>query len=148
MIKYKVKDAATDFGVPNKKITEILKTHCNVDKKTMTALAEAELDVIFDVLTKENSVENFDKYFAARNEKLDREPEPEPEKAAPKQEAKEEKPVADKPEKAGAKPAPKTEQKGETPSHQRKRKVIDTRATNVDVERYNSKYDDLASGTS
>ncbi len=148
MIKYKVKDAATDFGVPNKKITEILKTHCNVDKKTMTALAEAELDVIFDVLTKENSVENFDKYFAARNEKLDREPEPEPEKAAPKQEAKEEKPAADKPEKAGAKPAPKAEQKGETPSHQRKRKVIDTRATNVDVERYNSKYDDLASGTS
>ena len=67
MIKYKVKDAATDFGVPNKKITEILKTHCGVDKKTMTALAEAELDVIFDVLTKENSVENFDKYFAARN---------------------------------------------------------------------------------
>ena len=148
MIKYKVKDAATDFGVPNKKITEILKTHCGVDKKTMTALAEAELDVIFDVLTKENSVENFDKYFAARNEKLDREPEPEPEKAAPKQEAKEEKPAADKPEKAGAKPAPKAEQKGETPSHQRKRKVIDTRATNVDVERYNSKYDDLASGTS
>ena len=148
MIKYKVKDAATDFGVPNKKITEILKTHCGVDKKTMTALAEAELDVIFDVLTKENSVENFDKYFAARNEKLDREPEPEPEKEAPKQEAKEEKPAADKPEKAGAKPAPKAEQKGETPSHQRKRKVIDTRATNVDVERYNSKYDDLASGTS
>ena len=148
MIKYKVKDAAADFGVPNKKITEILKTHCGVDKKTMTALAEAELDVIFDVLTKENSVENFDKYFAARNEKLDREPEPEPEKAAPKQEAKEEKPAADKPEKAGAKPAPKAEQKGETPSHQRKRKVIDTRATNVDVERYNSKYDDLASGTS
>ena len=63
MIKYKVKDAATDFGVPNKKITEILKTHCGVDKKTMTALAEAELDVIFDVLTKENSVENFDKYL-------------------------------------------------------------------------------------
>ena len=83
MIKYKVKDAATDFGVPNKKITEILKTHCGVDKKTMTALAEAELDVIFDVLTKENSVENFDKYFAARYEKLDREPEPEPEKEAP-----------------------------------------------------------------
>ena len=148
MIKYKVKDAATDFGVPNKKITEILKTHCGVDKKTMTALAEAELDVIFDVLTKENSVENFDKYFAARNEKLDREPEPEPEKEAPKQEAKAEKPAADKPEKAGAKPAPKAEQKGEAPSHQRKRKVIDTRATNVDVERYNSKYDDLASGTS
>ena len=60
MIKYKVKDAAADFGVPNKKITEILDKHCGVSKKTMTTLTEGELDVIFDVLTKENQVENFD----------------------------------------------------------------------------------------
>ena len=60
MIKYKVKDAANDFGVPNKKITEILEKHCGVTKKTMTSLEESELDVIFDVITKENSVESFD----------------------------------------------------------------------------------------
>ena len=73
MIKYKVKDAAADLGVPNKKITEILKKHCGVDKKTMTALAENELDVIFDVITKEHSVKSFDAYFAVRNAKLERE---------------------------------------------------------------------------
>ena len=69
MIKYKVKDAANDFGVSNKKITEILEKHCGVTKKTMTSLEESELDVIFDVITKENSVESFDAYFATKTEK-------------------------------------------------------------------------------
>ena len=71
MIKYKVKDAATDLGVSNKEIIEILEKYCGVTKKTMTTLDEGELDVIFDVITKKNKVENFDEYFAARNNKLD-----------------------------------------------------------------------------
>ena len=150
MIKYKVKDAAADFGVPNKRITEILKSRCGVDKKTMTTLQESELDVLVDVLTKENSVENFDAYFAVRNAKLEQEQQEPVKQEAPAQPVSEAKPDGQKDAKpAPAKPAqqPK-EQKGESPSHQRQRKVIDTRATNVDVERYNSKYDDLASGTS
>ena len=73
MIKYKVKDAAADLGVSNKEIIEILEKHCGVTKKTMTTLEESELDVIFDVITKKNKVENFDEYFAARNNKLDNE---------------------------------------------------------------------------
>ena len=153
MIKYKVKDAAADLKVPNKKITEILDKYCGVSKKTMTTLTEGELDVIFDVLTKENSVKSFDEYFAVRNSKLDSTPEPVKEEAPKAQQADnkaEAKPADKKPDgKQAAKPAQQQpEKKGEAPSHQRKRKVIDTRATNVDVERYNSKYDDLASGTS
>ncbi len=151
MIKYKVKDAAADLKVPNKKITEILEKYCGVSKKTMTTLTEGELDVIFDVITRENSVENFDKYFAARNEKLDNAPEPVKEEDPKSREAEkaEAKPAAKKADgKQPAKQSAQQEKKGEAPSHQRKRKVIDTRATNVDVERYNSKYDDLASGTS
>ena len=161
MIKYKVKDAAADFSVPNKQITEILKTHCGVDKKTMTTLAENELDVLFDVLTKENQVESFDAYFAVRNQKLEQEEAPvkEEPKNAEKPAVKKgsDKPAEKKDGKPAAsnKPAPqkdqkdqKDQQKGNTPNHSRKRKVIDTRATNVNVERYNSKYDDLASGTS
>lgn len=160
MIKYKVKDAAADFSVPNKQITEILKTHCGVDKKTMTTLAENELDVLFDVLTKENQVESFDAYFAVRNQKLEQEEAPvkEEPKNAEKPAVKKgsDKPAEKKDGKPAAsnKPAPqkdqkdqKDQQKGNTPNHSRKRKVIDTRATNVNVERYNSKYDDLASGT-
>ena len=139
MIKYKVKDIANDLGVQNKKITEILEKYCGVSKKTMMSLTESEIDVIIDVVTRENSVQNFDKYFEARNAKLDK---PAPERKAAKTEGK-----ADAQDKKADKPEEKTEDKP-AQSKQRKRKVIDTRQTNVDVERYNSKYDDLASDTS
>ena len=159
-MKIKVKDIAGDLGVQNKKITTILEKYCGVSKKTMTTLEENEMDVIFDVITRENAVENLDSYFAARNAKLDAPAEPE----APKQEQQEtkteQKPAqteqkAAQPEKQPAekkeqKPEQKSAQTEQKPaaSKQRQRRVIDTRATNVDVERYNSKYDDLASGTS
>ncbi len=156
MIKYKVKDAANDFALPNKKITEILKKHCNVDKKTMTTLTESELDVLFDVLTREHAVKDFNAYFAVRNAKLEQAQEPAKEEPKEDKKPAADKTAAKKDGKEGkdgkpapaAKPAQPKEQKGESPNHQRKRKVIDTRATNVDVERYNSKYDDLASDTS
>ncbi len=147
MIKYKVKDAANDFALPNKKITEILKKHCNVDKKTMTTLTESELDVLFDVLTREHAVKDFNAYLAQEpvKEEPKEDKKPAADKTAAKKDGKEGKEGKPAP---AAKPAQPKEQKGESPNHQRKRKVIDTRATNVDVERYNSKYDDLASDTS
>lgn len=162
MIKYKVKDVANDLGVPNKKITEILEKHCGVTKKTMTSLEESELDVIFDVITKENSVENFDAYFATRNKKLEEAPEkqaqaPKEEKKAEQKSENKNKPKADKKvEKADNKPGTDKKEtaskdieiKSEDETTTRKRRVIDTRATNVDVERYNSKYDDMASDSS
>ena len=77
MAKYKVKDMATDLGVENKKIIEILENHCGVKKKTMTSLEEDEISLIFDVITQENKVESFDGYFALRNGKIEEEPETE-----------------------------------------------------------------------
>ena len=160
MIKYKVKDAAADLGVSNKEIIEILEKHCGVTKKTMTTLEESELDVIFDVITKKNEVDSFDEYFAARNNKLDNESKPQQEDKPAKQNAKadNQKKKTDKndkkPNNKDAKPASKqekvevTQEKSVEESAPRKRRVIDTRATNVDVERYNQKYDDLASDSS
>ena len=113
MIKYKVKDAAADFGVPNKKITEILEKHCGVSKKTMTTLQESELDVLFDVLTKENAVESFDSYFAVRNAKLEKEAEPAPEQKE------ESKPAEQKAESEGEKPAQNAPAAAEKPGQQR-----------------------------
>ncbi len=164
MKKYKVKDIANDLGVSNKTITEILEKHCGVTKKTMTALEDNELDIIFDVVTQQNKVDSLDAYFATRNNKLEEAPkeekaeEPKAEKKAkPEKKAeKKDKPKADKPEKKAntndkPKTAPKTEAKEEAKDEDttsRKRRVIDTRAINVDVERYNSKYDDMASDSS
>ena len=168
MIKYKVKDVASDLGVQNKEITEILEKYCGVNKKTMASLDESELDVIFDVMTKKNNVENFDSYFAARNEKLDGEvskpaKSEKPEKSKNTTDEKSgkkdnnSKKVKDNKENAKPEPAQKTEApkkeekqveiKSEE-SVQRKRRVIDTRTSNINVDKYNSKYDDMASDSS
>ena len=73
-----------------------------------------------------------------------------------KAEGKKQNKVQDKPAKqtkAEPKAEPKAESKpveitSEEETSTRKRRVIDTRAVNVDVERYNQKYDDLANATS
>ncbi len=171
MKKYKVKDVANDLGVSNKKITEILEKNCGVSKKTMTTLEDNELDVIFDVITKENSVSSLDAYFAKRNEKLDESRDsktetPKAEKTEKKTEKKSDNKNASKPkaekadkkaEKANTNDKPKKTDNAEKPASEsksdedtttRKRRVIDTRAINVDVERYNSKYDDMAHDSS
>ena len=168
MIKYKVKDIAADFGVQNKKITEVLEKYCGVSKKAGTSLEENELNVIFDILTAENKVESLDKYFAKRNEAIEnaeaqaaevKEEEKKPEETENK--ASKSNKSDKKPEKAnnnnrdnrsGNKPAaqaqPAKQDDKQPEQHSRKRRVIDTRATNIDVERYNSKYDDMASDSS
>ena len=62
--KYRVHEVAKDFDVPSKSVLEILAKHFEGQKKSMTALESNELDVIFEVYTKENSVDSFDAYFA------------------------------------------------------------------------------------
>ena len=67
MIKYKVHEVAKDLGLQSKAVTDVLEKYCNCVKKSMTALEEEELNVVFDYFTQQNAVENFDKYFASRD---------------------------------------------------------------------------------
>ena len=48
MIKYRVHEVAKDLNVPNKDVIDLLQKHFGEVKKHMTALTEAELDVVFD----------------------------------------------------------------------------------------------------
>ena len=64
MIKYRVHEVAKDMNVPSKEIIDLLQKHFGETKKHMTALTEAELDVVFEHYTQKNQVENFDSYFA------------------------------------------------------------------------------------
>ena len=66
--KYKVSEVAKDFGLQNKDIIDVLAKHFEEPKKSQTALDTKELDVLFDVLTQENSVENFNAYFAMKKQ--------------------------------------------------------------------------------
>ena len=170
MAKLKVKDIANDLGVTNKKVTEILDKYCGVSKKTASAVTDEEVGVIIDVITQQTSVESFDKYFASRNKKAEEKPaekeekpaktEPKAEKPAPKAETKQsnenkktEKPADKKQEKANTNVGKRSEKQTAAAepveeTRTRSRRVIDTRAVNVDVERYNAKYDDMANDSS
>ena len=78
--KYKVNEVAKDFGLQNKDITEVLGKYFEEPKKSQTALDTKELDVLFDVLTQENSVNSFDAFFAMQKKE-----EKKPEKAEKKE---------------------------------------------------------------
>jgi translation initiation factor IF-2 len=157
MIKYKVKEVADDFNVKSKKITEILSEKCGVNKKSMTTLEVDELNVIFDVMTSENALENFNSYFAVRDKAVE-EYEKQIEEVKEEKSKRKEIPVEKtekketKKDSSKAKPAKGKKEKVEVVNtieeegtdHRSNRRVIDTRQTNVDVERYNQKYDDMA----
>ena len=60
MMKYRVHEVAKDFDKPNKEVIDLLGEVFGETKKHMTALTEAELDVVFDHFTQQNQVESFD----------------------------------------------------------------------------------------
>ena len=68
MSKYKVSDIAKDFGMSSKDIAGLLAPLGGEPKKSSNAREENELDFLFNKITKDNSVENFNAYFAAGNE--------------------------------------------------------------------------------
>ena len=82
MIKYRVSNVAKDFDIPGKRIIALLDEKMGKQVKSMTALEEEELDLIFETLTQETALENFDAYFALQNEK----PAPAAEEKAPEAE--------------------------------------------------------------
>ncbi|MGN0554540.1 MAG: translation initiation factor IF-2 [Candidatus Fimenecus sp.] len=142
--KYKLHEAAKDFGLPTKKLTDILSKYFAGEKKSQTALEEKELDVLFDVLTAETAVDSLDSYFAMQKASA-----PKP-KAQPQKKA-EQKPTADKKAQtaspAAAEEKPKKEKDKDRPMQSRTKgavRHIDTRAGNVELDKYNERYENIA----
>ena len=69
LIKYRVSEVAKDFGKTSKEVTGILSKYFDKPKKSMTALEENELDIVFEYFTQNNQVESFDDYFSMAEEK-------------------------------------------------------------------------------
>ena len=188
--KYRVHEVAKDFGLNSKKILAILEKHLPAERTHMAALEDRELDIIFETITQENSVESLDAYFAAGEKQKAEE-----KKAAEAAKAEEKKPKAKAEEKKPAGKAPKAEEKkpqaskdekkpvskegkkeerkpqskpqqpqqgkkqekpqsNQQPQKQEKliqartkgeKRYVDTRSSNVDLEKYNEKYDEMAS---
>ena len=169
MIKYKVREVAKDLGLQSKEVADVVSKYSGKTKNSMTALEEDELNFVFDYFTQKNSVESLSDYFAVRDRAIEAREQAAQSQTEVKEEVKDEA-KADKPSKAektsekkADKPAQekkpatqKAEQKAprkvdNTPidnsvikSKRSEGKVIDTRASYVNVERYNEKYDRMA----
>ena len=172
--KYRVRDVAKDLDVKTNYVTELIeKSFGGAKKSSMTALESYELDLLFDTVTKENAVDSFDEYFALKSkkeapEKKEEAQQPEQkseEKSADKKEAA--KPAQKSAPAKEAKPAAKTEKpaakaqtqaakpaedkqpkkKNDKPMQSRtkgERRTVDTRAGNVELDKYNERYENIA----
>jgi len=169
--KYRVHEVAKDFDIKSTIIVDLLLKYFPDTKKHMTALEEEELDVIFETFTTEHAVESLDAYFAtAELPRAERKHAP---AAAPAPEIEEEKPAEVKTIKKGAppvksgergnapagtpqkppqpfqnRPAPPPQKPKEQKPTQSRTKgdahTIDTRAGNVELEKYNERYEQIA----
>lgn len=160
MIKYKVKEVATDLDVTTKEVVTVLKEKLGVDKKAMTTLNEEELNFIFDYFTQKNAVSDLAPYFAVRDQAIKQKEEEAAKRKAEEKKRREEAKDQLRPDSAKKSgktqnvPAqPKKEKvdriadidlKSEIKSKRGTGRIVDTGAAEVNVDRYNQKYDDLA----
>ena len=166
--KYKVNELAKDFGLQTREIIDILGQYFDAPKKSGQNLDERELAVVFEYLTQHNQVSGLQAIFA------DTAPAEKPAPAAPaaqapaqqRQGGQEQRPQQNggqqRPQQqgghTGARQQPQRPQQSQQPQQQTqpqvqsqpvsripKTKVVDTRkATNVNLDKYDEKLQDLA----
>ena len=164
--KYKVNELAKDFGLQTRDIIEILGQYFDTPKKSGQNLDEKELNVVFEHLTQHNQVSGLQVIFAdaAPAEKPAPAPQPASQPAPQRQGGQEQRqgaPQQQRPQQGGQ----QRPQQGQQPNRQAqpaaqqtaqpagprgpKTKVVDTRkATNVNLDKYDEKLQDLAERSS
>lgn len=66
LVKYRLREVASDFGVAPKEVTEIISKFSEKPKSNTQVLTEEELNIVFDQLTKNHPVASLEKAFAAQ----------------------------------------------------------------------------------
>ena len=133
MMKYRIKEVATDFGVAPKEISAIVEKFFEKPKSPSQILGEEELNVVFDYITQTHQIDSLEKVFAVQPA-----PKAEPKKEeTPKAEPKKDVPKAQE-KSAAQQPAPKAEKpaKPAEPERKRERRVVDTSAVQVNTNRF------------
>ena len=139
LVKYRLKEVATDFGLKPKDIAEVMGKFFEPAKSNTQVLTEEELNVVFDYLTQTNQISSLEAVFAVQ-------PKPQPKAEEKPAEPKvQEKPAEQKAE--APKPQPKAEKpaKPAEPERRRERRVVDTSAVQVNTARFDDHADDLVS---
>ncbi len=127
--KYRIHEVAKDFKTTSKAISQILTDYATTPKNHMQVLEENELDLIFEYMTQHNQIEDLAEVYqdALLNKQGAVAPAANSEQGKPQQEKEKEK---------EKKPAPSKK----VPE----KRVIDTRGSNVNMAKYDEKFDKLA----
>ena len=140
VIKYKLSDVAKDLNVQNKELIDFLYQTLGESKKHTSPLTEAELNHVFEHYTQKNSEASLDAYLASA---------PAP-KVAEKDILKKADGtvVAAGPAKRKERIRPAKPEKENKPAPEKREVVtvtVDTRITDVTLDKFNEKYTELAS---
>ena len=144
-VKYRVHEVAKDFGMTSKVVTEILTKYATTPKNHMQVLTDDELNIIFDYLTKQHEAASLADIFADDAAAANPQPEKKAEKKKPAEAASpaENKTEPQKENKSAPQPEKKPE-KPHTPKPQPQKRVIDTSGVQINIDKYNERFDDLA----
>ncbi len=145
LIKYRVREVASDFGMAPKEIAEIISKYFEKPKSNTQVLTDEELNVVFDHITQTHQISSLEQVFAmAPKAEAKPAPAPQPEKKpeAPAGETRAAAPAAGVQAPAAA---PAKEQKPKEPERKRERRVVDTSAVSVNSERFDDRVDVLIS---
>ena len=127
--KYRIHEVAKDFKTTSKAISQILTDYATTPKNHMQVLEENELDLIFEYMTQHNQIEDLAEVYqdALLNKQGT---------VAPAANSGQGKPQQEKEKEKEKKPAPSKK----VPE----KRVIDTRGSNVNMAKYDEKFDKLA----
>ena len=82
-VKYRVKEVATDFGKTPKEIADIISKYYEKPKSNTQVLNEAELNALFDDITRNNQIKSLEQVYAVKPAPKAEAPKTDAPKAAP-----------------------------------------------------------------
>ena len=166
MIKYRVHEVAKDFNKQSKDVIDLLEKYFDEPKSHMTVLENDELNIVFEYFTQNEQVKSFDEYFEtakqkepevkevkkADTQKKTQTPKEQKVKVADKKQADNKKESTAKPQQvkkqSAPQPAKKSEEKAQDKPTQSRTKgvarTVDTRSGHVELDKYNEKYEKIA----
>ena len=158
LVKYRLKEVASDFGVTPKEIAEIISKFYEKPKSNTQALTDEELNVVFDCMTQNHQIQSLEQVFAMAKPKEQPKAEPakpaaeQPRNAAPQQNNQNRPQGGNRPQgqnnqqprqnnnqqpRQNQQPQqPQQPAKQPEPERKRERRVVDTSAVQVNANRF------------
>ena len=145
VVKYKLSDLAKDFGLANKKISEIVGEYFAPVKSPSQALSDEQLDVVFEKLTQENQAEDLAEIFAAQAAEKPAQTAENSEFGIRNSELKKDGKQGEETKAGQAQPQKQAKpEKPHVPRQVAEKRIVDTRGGSaVNIDKYNEKYEDL-----